>query len=342
VAYMNADTSPKVGFRPYGQTDAFGASHFMCVPDEGQADPSVGDGSSGGMGVYYLNRPFDPWELYDDVHHTDGLSGLGQNHPFKPTAWKLHGLGQGSDPTAAAADELLSAGQITQAEHDAILEGSMGFVDVLGYDPTDQSSWNSLTNLFQEVNADLKNLEAAYTANAPAPGSPANPTYAALGQQLVQQRQQYTNLASQFVRYYTLVMGSPPAGLSGLGIVWIYWAAGAAVFIVGAFITLYAIRTWAQSVNVSQIAAATQQTAAVSTAATNQNLLQQLAAAQAKGDTVTAQAILKTLAATGAQPAAASTMEQWLMTNAKWLAVGGAVLIAIGPISQGLFGGRRR
>jgi hypothetical protein len=341
VAYMNADTSPKVGFRPYGQTDAFGASHFMCVPDEGQADPSVGDGSSG-MGVYYLNRPFDPWELYDDVHHTGGMSGLGQNHPFKPTAWKLHGLGQGSDPTAAAADELLSAGQITQAEHDAILEGSMGFVDVLGYDPTDQSSWNSLTNLFQEVNADLKNLEAEYAANAPAPGSIANPTYGALGQQLIQQRQQYTNLASQFVRYYTLVMGTPPAGLSGLGIVWIYWAAGAAVFIVGAFITLYAIRTWAQSVNVSQIAATTQQTAAVSTAATNQNLLQQLAAAQAKGDTVTAQAILKTLAATGAQPAAASTMEQWLMNNAKWLGIGAAALIAIGPISQGLFGGRRR
>jgi hypothetical protein len=341
MAYMNADTSPKVGFRPYGQTDAFGASHFMCVPDEGQADPSVGDGSSG-MGVYYLNRPFDPWELYDDVHHTDGLSGLGQNHPFKPTAWKLHGLGQGTDPTAAAADELLSAGQITQAEHDAILEGSMGFVDVLGYDPTDQSSWNSLTNLFAEVNAELKNLEAQYAANAPAPGSIANPTYGALGQQLIQQRQQYTNLASQFVRYYTLVMGTPPAGLSGLGIVWIYWAAGAAVFIVGAFITLYAIRTWAQSVNVSQIAATTQQTAAVSTAATNQNLLQQLAAAQAKGDTVTAQAILKTLAATGAQPAAASTLETWLMNNAKWLGIGAAALIAIGPITQGLFGGRRR
>jgi hypothetical protein len=342
MAYMNADTGPKVGFRPYGQTDAFGASHFMCVPDEGQADPSVGDA---GLGVYYLNRPFDPWELYDDVHHTDGvrhLGDLGQNHPFKPTAWKLHGLGQGSDPTAAAADELLSSGHITQAEHDAILEGSMGFADVLGYDPTDQSSWNALTNLFQEVNADLKNLEAAYIADAPAPGSPANPTYAALGQQLIQQRQQYTDFASQFVRYYTLVIGTPPAGLSGLGIVWIYWAAGAAVFIVGAFITLYAIRTWAQGIDVSKIAAQTasgqQQTTAVNTAA----LLKQLADAQAKGDTVTAQAILKTLAAIGASPQPPSTLETWLMTNAKWLGIGAAALIAIGPISQGLFGRGRR
>jgi len=342
VAYMNADTSPKVGFRPYGQTDAFGASHFMCVPDDGQADPSVGDGSSG-MGVYYLNRPFDPWELYDDVHHTGGLSGLGQNHPFKPTAWKLHGLGQGTDPTAAAADELLSAGQITQAEHDAILEGSMGFVDVLGYDPTDQSSWNSLTNLFREVNADLKNLEAEYAANAPAPGSIANPTYGALGQQLIQQRQQYTNLASQFVRYYTLVMGTPPAGLSGLGIEPItYFVAGSIIFIVTAFIALYAIRTWAQGIDVSKIAAQTASGQQQTTATNTQALLQVLAKQQASGDTVGAQATLKALAAIGAQPAAPNAVETWLMNNAKWLGIGAAALIAIGPISQGLFGGRRR
>jgi hypothetical protein len=336
MAYMNADTTAKVGFRPYGQTNPYAAAHFGCFPDDEPSTPVPADG----MGAYYMNRPFDPWELYSET--SGGLHGLGQNHPFKPQAWQLHGLGQGSDPTSQAADELLAAGQITQAEHDAIIEGSMGFADVLGYDPTDQSSWNVLLNLFEEVNGDLKNLEAAYSANQPAPGSPPNPAYAAFGQQLIQQRQQYSNLASQFTRYYTLVTGSAPSGISGLGIVWIYWAAGAVVFIVGAFIALYAIRTWSQSVSVSQIQATSQQTQAVSTASTNANLLAQLSAAQARGDTVTAQSILKTLAATGAQPAQSSTLETWLMNNAVWLGIGAAALITIGPISQSLFGGRRR
>jgi hypothetical protein len=330
MAYMIADTGNKVGFRPYGQTNPFGAAHLSGVPAD-----------AGGLGEYYLNRPFDPWELYTDVHHTDHkLSGLGefgelgQNHPFKSQAWHLHGLGAASDPTGEAADELLAAGHITQAEHDAILEGSMSFQDVLGYDPTDSSSWANLVSLFQEVNQDLQTLEhQAQTV----PG-----VAAAVGRDLIAKRQQYSDLATQFTRYYTLLMGSAPAGISGLGIAPLVWVAGAAVFIVGAFITLYAIHTWSKSVDVNAIQANATQTQTQSTASTNKDLLSALAAAQAKGDTVTAQAILKTLASTGAQPQSASTLETWLMTNAKWIGLGAVALVMAGPLASGLFGGKRR
>jgi hypothetical protein len=214
----------------------------------------------------------------------------------------------------------------------------MEFQDVLGYDPTDQSSWHSLTDLFQEVNQDLIALENEYQSIGPQPG---NAAFAEVGRQLIAQRNQYSTLATQFTRYYALAMGTAPPGISGLGIVPIIWIAGAAVFIVGAFIALYAIRTWSRTVDVNAIKAQTGQATAQSTAATNQNLLNALAKAQASGDTVTAQSILKTLAVTGA-PAAPSTLESWLMNNWQYLALGAGALIAIGPISSGLFGGRRR
>jgi hypothetical protein len=319
---MDADTAPKVGFRPYLQTDAFGAAHLSGTPS-GQRQ----------MGAYFYNRPFDPWELH--ATNEPGLHGIGASNPFHESAWQLHGLGQASDAVVSAAvDELQSAGTITTAEAQAILEGSMTFQDVLGYDPTDQASWANILGQFQQTNQALQALEQAVGAD---------PNVArAIGAQLVQQRTQYSDLAAQFTQYYTLVMGTPPSGLSGLGFLPIIYVAGAVVFLVSAVIAIYAIHTWASSVNVNTIKAQAGSTTATSTAATNQQLLTALSAAQAKGDTITAQAILKTLQTTGAQPAAPSTLETWLMSNAGWLALGAAGLIAIGPISQGLFGGRRR
>lgn len=340
MAYMNADTSAKVGFRPYHQTDPFGAAHLSGVPTGlGQNHPFKPQAwhlhgvDPEGLGVYSLNRPFDPWELYPDVHATAGLHGLGY-------------LGAPSDDVVSqAVQELESAGQITPGEGDAILNGSMTFTDVLGYDPTDQSSWMSLTSLFREVNQDLQQLEQQYAAAAGTPGnSPManNAAFAQLGRDLIAKRQQYTDLATQFVRYYTLVMGSAPSGLSGLGIAIVVWVAGSVIFIVTAFIALYALRDWSKSIDVSKLAAQTQQAQGQSTAATNQSLLQALAAAQAKGDTVTAQSILKTLQTTGAQPPASSQFETWLMNNAQWIGLGLAGIIAVGPVTSGLFGGRRR
>jgi hypothetical protein len=334
MAYLYADTANKVGYRPYSQTDPFGAAHLSGYgsglgqnhPFKPQAWHLHGEDGSF-LGTYHLNRPFDPWELYDDVHHTAGLHGLS-------------GLGDGTDPVAAAADELLAAGHITQAEHDAILDGSMTFQDVVGIDPTDQGSWADFVGDLRDWNSQLTSLETQFQQAGPQPG---NAAFAQLGQQLIQQRNQYSSIASQFVKYYTALIGSTPSGLSGLGVaVVVYWAVGAAAFLVTAFLIYQGFKTWQASINVNAIKAQTAQTAAMSTSVTNQSLTAALAAAQAAGDTVTAQSILKTLAATGAQPAAASPFEAWIMANWTWLALAGGALIMIGPITSGLFGGRRR
>lgn len=308
MGYVEADTSPKVGFRPYHQTDAEAAS------------------SLSGLGLYYRNRPFDPWELYPDAQHVDGLGDLGQNHPFKPEAWHLHGLGADPDVVVAkAVAELESAGQITQGEGDAILEGSMEFVDVLGYDPTDRSSWQSLTDLFREVNQDLQMVENAFRIAAPQ--HPGDPAFAQLGRDLIAKRQQYADLASQFTRYYTMVMGSAPSGLSGLGFEPITWfVAGSIAFIVIAFATLYGIRVWSKQVDVNALAAQSAQTQAQ----TNQALIPALARAQAAGDTVTANSILKTMATNaGGQPSATTDFSAWFQSNIKWIGLGlvGIVLL---------------
>jgi hypothetical protein len=327
MAYMQADTSAKVGFRPYHQTDPFGASHLSGVSSS-STRPSGR--------TYFMNRPFDTWQLYPDVHATaqfagePGMSGLGQNHPFKPQAWHLQGLGDSGDPTSQAVAELQSHGAITPGEAEAILEGSMSFTDVLGYDPTEQSSWLSLGDLFREVNSDLKSIEAALQA-AVVPGQ-GNAALSQLAAQTVQDRQQYNTLATQYVQYYTLLIGSAPAGLSGLGFAPIvYWAAGAAVFIVTAFVVLYAIRTRSKAVDVQSLTAQ-------SSAATNAALTAALQKAQASGDTITAQSILNTLKTTAASSSPMTQLESWITGNAMYLGLGLAGLAVL----PNLFGGGKR
>jgi hypothetical protein len=323
MAYMYADTSPKIGFRPYYLTNPAGAANLSGLGQNHPFKPQAWHlHGLGDVGDYEMNRPFDPWELYSDQHHAAGLSGLAT-------------LGDAASDFAAAVQELQSSGQITPGEAQAVLDGSMELQDVLGFDPTDQGTWGSFVGTLQSWNNDLKSIEAQVAAN---------PAVAmAIGRDTINQRNNYSNIATKFIYYWNLFGGTTPAGLSGLGIAPLVWfVAGSAAFLISAFLAYQAFQTWKASINVQAIAAQSQQTAATSTSATNQNLLTALAAAQAKGDTVTAAAILKTLQTTAAQPQAAGTMEQWLMTNAKWLALGAAGLIAIGPISSGLFGGRRR
>lgn len=321
-AYMEADTSAKVGFRPVHLTDPFGAAHLSGYGS------GLGQGhnpftprawelhAAPGLGDYFFNRPFDPWELAAPGLH--GYELLGD-------------LGASDDVVAQAADELKAAGHITTAENDAILEGSMSFQDVLGYDPTDSSSWANLTSLFREVNQDLISLEQAYGAAGGA-AQQGNAAFAQLGRDLIAKRQQYGALATQFVRYYTMLLGTAPTGLSGmgeLGVAPLVWVAGAAVFIVGAFIALYALRDWSKSIDVSHLTAQ-------SSGSTQAALVAAMQKAQAAGDTVSAIAIAKQLALVGGAPA--STMETWLMSNAKWIGLGmGAIVIL-----PGLLGGKRR
>ncbi len=78
MAYMNADTLPKVGFRPHGQTDPFNAAHLSGV--------------------------FDPWKLH--------FSGLGRN-PFHELTWTLGGLGDVNDTAQGMIQEGYDRGIIS-------------------------------------------------------------------------------------------------------------------------------------------------------------------------------------------------------------------------------------
>lgn len=338
MAYMNADTGNKVGYRPYGSTNPQCAANLSGLgqganPFKPEAWHLHGaDGTF--LGEYYLNRPFDPWELYPDVHHTDERAGM----------HGLAGLGALGDITASAADDLLATGSITQAEHDAILDGSMSFSDVLGYDPTDQASWVNAVGLLRQWNSDLQSIEAQVTAannqNLQA-GSAPSPAFQQLAQQVQQQRSQYETLANQFINAYRVVTGDVPTGLTGLGILPVVaWAIGVGAVLVAIYFGYQAFQNWKAGINVQQTIASTASAAQASNTTTNANLMAALAKAQATGDTVTANTILATLQKTAVPVSGGpmSAIETWLTTNAKWIGLGlGAIVIL-----PNLLGGKRR
>jgi hypothetical protein len=309
------------------------------------------------------------------------LSGLGQNHPFKPEAWQLHagpGLGEyefnrpldpweifpahsgmhglaglgdsygnsGSDAQVqTAADDLLASGTITQAEHDAILSGEMNFQDVLGYDPTDQASWTNAVGMLQQWNSDLQSIEAQVSAaNLQNLQSGVTPSaaFTALTQAVQQQRAQYESLAQNFINAYRTVTGNVPTGLTGLGILPVVaWAIGVGAVLVAVYFGYQAFQNWKASINVQQTIASTAAAAQTSNTATNAQLTAALAHAQATGDTVTANTILATLQKTAVPTTAAP------MTAIETWLTSNAMWLAIGAagllIVPNLFSsGRRR
>jgi hypothetical protein len=328
VAYMKADTGNKVGFRDYGTTNPQCAAQLSGLGQNHPFKPEAWVLHADGLGDYEFNRPFDPWDMYVDP---GGLHGLGY-------------MGD-ADVTQTAADDLLAGGQITQAEHDAILDGSMTFTDVLGYDPTDQTSWVNAVSLLQQWNSQLQQIEAQVTAannqNLQSATAP-SPAFTALVQQVQQQRSQYETLAQQFINAYRTVTGSVPTGLTGLGILpVIAWAIGVGAVLVAVYFGYQAFQNWKASVNVQQTIATTAAAQQTSTTATNASLTAALAVAQATGDTVTANSILATLQKTAIPTTAApmTALETWLTSNMLWLGIGAAGLL----ILPNLFGsGRRR
>ena len=340
MAYMSADTGNKVGYRPYAMTNPQGAANLSGLgqgtnPFKPTAWHLHGDDGEF-LGAYYMNRPFDPWELYSDVSHgLHGLAGLGDSG----------GMNAGSDAQVqAAADDLLASGQITQAEHDAILEGSMSFQDVLGFDPTDQASWTNAVSMLRQWNSDLQGIEAQVTAannqNLQSGAQPSS-AFTQLAASVSQQRQTYENLANQFINAYRVVTGSVPTGLTGLGILPVVaWAIGIGAVLVAIYFGYQAFQNWKAGINVQQTIATTASAQQTSTAATNASLTAALAAAQAKGDTVTAQAILATLQKTAPPSGGApmSALEAWLTNNAMWLGLGVGAIVILPQV----FGGRRR
>src|SRR5208282_4264393 len=78
MAYMNADTGNKVGYRPYGSTNPACAAQLSGWRDGQGHNPFMPSAwHLHGMGDYEFNRPFDPWELFDPRSGMHGLAGLG-------------------------------------------------------------------------------------------------------------------------------------------------------------------------------------------------------------------------------------------------------------------------
>jgi hypothetical protein len=342
MAYMNADTGNKVGFRPYGGTNPRGAAMLSGWRDAQPHNPFQPgawhlhgiDEEGNCLGIYEMNRPLDPWEL-----HGSGLSGMG----FVGDAYGNSGS---DDQVQQAADDLLAAGTITQAEHDAVLNGSMNFQDVLGYDPTDQASWTSAVSMMQQWNTALQQIEAQVSAaNLQNLNSNTQPSaaFTALSQQVLQQRTSYEALATNFINVYRTVTGNVPTGLTGLGIIPVVaWVIGAAAVLAAVYFGYQAFQNWKAGINVQQTIASTAAAQQTSTATTNAQLLTQLQAAQASGNTPVATAILSTLTKTAAAPATASPMtalEAWMTQNAMWLGLGVGALVILPNL---LGGGRRR
>lgn len=334
MAYMNADTGNKVGFRPYGATNPQCAAQLSGWRDDQGQNPFMPTAwRLHGMGEYEFNRPFDPWELYAP-HGLHGLAGLGDDNGNAGTDAQV----------AQAADDLLASGAISQADHDAIVSGATDIAGVIGYDPTDQTSWVNAVSILQQWNSQLQQIEAQITtANNQRMASGTAPTaeFTALTQQVQQQRTQYETLANNFINVYRAVTGNVPTGLTGLGILPVVaWAIGAAAVLAAVYFGYQAFKTWQASINVQQTIASTAAAQQASTTSTNANLMTALAHAQATGDTTTANTILATLQKT-AVPTTGTPMtavESWLTGNALWLALGAGALIVL----PNLFGGRRR
>lgn len=333
MAYMTADTGNKVGFRPYGSTNPQCAAQLSGLGQNHPFKPEAWVLHPGpGLGDYEFNRPFDPWELYEPHSGMHGLAGLGDANGNSGTDAQVQ----------TAADDLLSSGAITQAEHDAILSGEMNFQDVLGFDPTDQTSWVNAVGMLQQWNSDLQAIEAQMAAANQTIPSGSNPAFAALSAQVTQQRSQYETLANSFINVYRTVTGNVPAGLTGLGILPVVaWVIGAGAVLVAVYFGYQAFQNWKAGINVQQTIASTAAAAQASNTATNQNLMTALAHAQATGDTTTANTILATLQKT-AVPTTGSPMtalESWFTGNAMWLALGAGALIVLPNLFSG---GRRR
>lgn len=220
-----------------------------------------------------------------------------------------------------------------------------------GYDLTDPASWYDITGQLQQANQKIKTLEQLVISNPTA--------YASLiGQDAINLRTQYTNLAAQWTQVYVTVIGQQPAGLSGAGIrgrIARLGALGVAPIIIGAAIIaaaavviagLVTLNTYIQSTSAKAQAASTSQ-ASQAASSTQQSLINQInqaqqnaQAASAAGNATlaqqylnTAQALAAQLASTGYQSpiTAGSTLATWFTANWGWVAVMVGV-VALGPM----------
>lgn len=312
MAYMNADTGNKVGFRDYGQRNPQCAAQLSGL---GQNHPFKPEAwvlrPDGTLGLYEFNRPFDPWELYYDT--APGLHGLGDLGQVPECVYladdgvTVESIDPNSNPTECAANgglweippSALPAPAPTPAAP-AAAEAGVPAGSSLTYQATFTATANPLSASFYSV----QNVIAAVAANLQSQwgisvtGSSGSGTLTGTPTATLQLKT--INPYGQLSDIKAVIDGA------------FYNAAGASV--TSSNLTLQG------------------------TPQTSQALIQQLAAAQAKGDTPTANAILALLNQSGGAPTPMNALETWLTNNALWIGLGVGALVVLPP----LLGGRRR
>jgi hypothetical protein len=305
MAYMQADTGNKVGFRPYGSTNPQCAAQLSGIPARsglGQNHPFKPEAwvlhPGPGLGDYEFLRPFDPWELYEP-HGLHGLAGLGDGPEcvyLAADGVTVESLDPNSDPAQCA-----STGGVWEVPPAAAAPAAA---------PSGIPSGTRLT-----YTASL--VQSPYTVS-----SPAN-VIAAVSRNL------------QSAWDITVVGSSSTGGVVSQASITLQLQTNTAY---GALSDIKSIVDGA-FYNVEGISVAQSNLTAIGSQAT---LMQQLATAQATGDTPTASAILSLLSPGGAASASAAPMtaiEAWITSNMLWLGIGAAGLL----ILPNLFGsGRRR
>lgn len=226
--------------------------------------------------------------------------------------------GAQATPGAAAT----SAGSYPQGAIPVIQTDLFGNLDL-----SLRSSWDAITSQFAQVGQQL-NAIAAQSPNDPA---------------VIQMRGQYNSLAKQFSDAWLRVFGGS-APVSTLGD-WQDIAVGSGIVVIGGVLIasgvgiplvagivgiasgLAVVVKWINSRNAQNAVAQT-------VASTQAQLAQALAAAQAKGDTATANQILKTMAVTGgtAQAPGVSNWGTWFQQNMPLLIGALAAIVIVPPL----------
>jgi len=268
------------------------------------------------------------------------LSGLGQNHPFKPEAWQLHPAGMGEYEFNRPFDtwELFGPG--------SGLHGLAGLGDTECVYLADDGV------TVQSIDANSNAVECAANGGVwEIPPGAAVPVAAAPAAAGVPAGSRLTYTASLIQSPYTV--SSPASVISAitqnLQSQWNIQVVGSS-FSGGvtsqASITLqlqtnvgYGLPSDIKSIvdgafyNVESLSV---QTSTITLIGSPQTLVQQLATAQATGDTTTANTILAALGAGGVTGAAATGIEAFLVNNAAWIGIGILAMVALPPLIKKL------
>jgi hypothetical protein len=298
MAYMGADTGNKVGFRPYGSTNAQCAATLSGLGQNHPFKPEAWRLHSDGLGEYEFNRPLDPWELFPEHSGLHGLGDLGQGVPecvyLAADGVTVESVDPNSNTTECAANGGVweippAAASPAPAPVSGIPIGS-----ALTYQCTFTATANPLSASFYSVS----NVIAAVAAN----------------------------LSSQWG--ITVSASSGSGTLTGTPTAMLQVKTNAAYgqvsdiksIIDGAFYNAAGATIMSSSLTLQ------------GTPATNQSLIQQLAAAQAAGDTTTANTILSLLNAAGVTGASATSIETWIENNAMWIGLGVLAMVVLPPL----------